>query len=250
MVTWYSVYFRSANQQEVAAALRELILTSGYTEFNPFGLMPGRVYRDAVRLFIAPPREGWTRILAEKPISLPSFPLILEASLEGEAMMTRVDGSLVDPVIALAKYECITEALNAPPDPVDGEAAVGGIPFDALPDDVKKMASGVNPRQAGKLFDRLSSSVLGKVGGETSGASNLLKGADWTTPNGQRIQRVMQCLNLTEWRTPDFVTLRDAYALYERRRRNPNATLYPGDAEAMQAVSHINLYLPIYAGRD
>ena len=58
MVAWYSLYFRSENQQDVAAVLREFILKSGYTEFNPFGLMPGRVYRDAVRLFIAPPRDG------------------------------------------------------------------------------------------------------------------------------------------------------------------------------------------------
>jgi hypothetical protein len=53
----------------------------------------------------------------------------------------------------------------------------------------------------------------------------------------------------SDWQEPDFVTLRDAYQLHERRRRNPNAPLYPGDAEAMEAVSDALDYIVLYAGK-
>ena len=60
----------------------------------------------------------------------------------------------------------------------------------------------------------------------------------------------MDCLNIPDWRAPDFVTLRDAYALHKRRQRSPNATLYPGDAEALAAVPDALTYTPIYAGKS
>ena len=59
----------------------------------------------------------------------------------------------------------------------------------------------------------------------------------------------MDCLRIPNWRDPDFVTLRDAYALHERRRRSPKATLYPGDAETLAAVPDALAYTPIYAGK-
>jgi hypothetical protein len=59
----------------------------------------------------------------------------------------------------------------------------------------------------------------------------------------------MDCLRIPDWRDPDFVTLRDAYALHKRRERSPNATLYPGDAEALAAVPDALTYTPVYAGK-
>jgi hypothetical protein len=60
----------------------------------------------------------------------------------------------------------------------------------------------------------------------------------------------MNCLTIPlGWISPDFVALRDAYQLHERRRRNPNAMLYPGDAEAMAAVPNALDYAVVYAGK-
>ena len=249
MVAWYNLYVNHSDQPTIAARLRDSLLQLGYTEFNAFGLMPGRVYPDAVRLFIAPPQGDWVRVIAEKPLTftLPAFPRLIEASLEGTGLRVYVDAVLADSVTALADYPCSERALSAPLDATSTDS-VGGVPLDALPDDVRQMASGLDPRQVGKLFNRMSATVLGKVGAEAGGAGDLLKTTDWSTPNGQQIRRVLACLQLDT--TPDFVTLRDAYALHERRRRNPKANLYPGDAEAMQAVPNALAFIPLYAGRD
>lgn len=250
MAAWYSLYFRAEDQEVLTTRLRDALSAAGYTLFNPFGLLPGRVYRDAVRAFVAPPDAGWTRVLAEKPFSVPPGALVIAASLEGAPITTYVDGSAVDPAVALADYAGIADALAAPITVSAAPDALGGVPLDALPADVRKLAEGVDAGAAGKLFDRMSAQVLGKVGGDAAGASALLTAADWNSVNGERIRRVMTCLRLNAWREPDFITLRDAYALHERRRRNPNAPLYPGDAEALQAVANALDYRPVYAGRD
>jgi hypothetical protein len=250
MVAWYSVYFPLEDYEQLATRLRDWLIAAGYTPFNPFGLMPGRVYRDAARAFIAPPRDGWTRMIAEKPFSLPPCPLIVAASLEGAPITTYVDGVSVDPAVALADYPGISDALTAPISPAAAPENLGGVPFAALPADARKLAAKIDPAAAGKLFDRLSANVLGKVGGDAADAGALLAAADWNSVNGERIRRVMACLRLSAWRDPDFITLRDAYALHERRRRTPNAPLYPGDAETLNAVPNALDYRPLYAGRE
>ena len=73
---------------------------------------------------------------------------------------------------------------------------------------------------------------------------------DWDSAGGKRIRALADLLTLpSDWREPDFVALRDAYQLHDRKRRNPNATLYPGDAEAMSKVPHALNFTPVYAGK-
>ena len=54
---------------------------------------------------------------------------------------------------------------------------------------------------------------------------------------------------IPEWGNPDFVPLRDAYQVLSRLKRRPNATLYAGDQEAMDAVPNALEYRPVYAGK-
>jgi hypothetical protein len=51
------------------------------------------------------------------------------------------------------------------------------------------------------------------------------------------------------WHIPDFITLRDAFAVHRRLQRFPNARLYPGDAEARDAVPDALAYTPLFGGR-
>ena len=126
MVAWYNLYINHTDQQTIAARLRDSLLQLGYTEFNAFGLMPGRVYPDAVRTFIAPPQGDWVRVIAEKPLTfaLPAFPRVIEASLEGTGLRVHVDGGLADPVAALADFPCSERALTAPLDATSASATV------------------------------------------------------------------------------------------------------------------------------
>ena len=112
----------------------------------------------------------------------------------------------------------------------------------------------VDMRQAQKMFDRLNAGLTQRSGnsGNETAVRSLLQGnrPQWNSVGGAQIRELMARLTIPSgWQEPDFITLRDAYQLHERRRRNPNAPLYPGDEEAMAAVTNALDYIAVYAGK-
>ncbi len=105
------------------------------------------------------------------------------------------------------------------------------------------------------MFARMSGDFIKKitkVEGQADAARDLISGGDkpdWNSTGGVRIRAVMNCLTVGDnWREPDFDSLRDAYPLLERRRRNPNARTYPGDDAVMAKVPDALTYTPVYGG--
>jgi hypothetical protein len=269
--SWISLYFPC--ESPVIPALQESLTALGYTLYNPFGLIPGKSYPQTVRLFATPPANGWTRVVGEPDArQLPLLSqtcLCLYVSLRGKDahFEVYVDGAQADPQTALIPHldegfsaddlqkALYSTSLNLVEKVEDAAPPMLVVPLDELPDDVREMAEQVNPKQAQKMFERLSGSLMGKVspGGKSADeARQMLAGntPDWNSVGGQRIRALMACLTAPDnWREPDFVTLRDAYQVQARRERKPDARLYPGDAEAMQKVPNALEYTPVYGGR-
>lgn len=264
---WNSLYCRSDDAGAVAERVRETLTALGYTLYNPFGLIPGKAYPQSVRLFVALPTNGWVRIIGEPDpqqiIALSETTTCLYCALDGsEAQIeTYANGQTADPISVLAPYlrsdrtvDNLKRALSHQGiGSESGSASSSGLPFAALPDDVQSMASGVNPAQAQKMFARLSGNLMKKVAHDDSqadAARALISGnaPDWNSNGGQHILALLDCL-LDGTLEPDFTALRDAYQLHERRRRNPNARLYPGDAETMEKVPGALDYIPVYGGK-
>lgn len=259
--SWGSLYLRSADQEATAAALREALLALGYHLYDPFGLMPGKAYPQTVRLFVAPPQDGWTRVIGvpdERMIpSVSHVALCLSVLLHADgsaALETYLDGKPTALAAALTPFACgdLAQVFGGEYGklvPVDDTST---SVFAALSGDAQMQAlsSQVDPQQAQKMFDRLSGSLMKKAGGDAKAAQSLLNAStpDWNSAGGQRIRAVLACLNLS-WREPEFNTLRDAYQLHTRRRRNPNARLYPGDEDAMNRVPDALRYIPVYGGQ-
>ncbi|MCB9451072.1 MAG: hypothetical protein H6672_06510 [Anaerolineaceae bacterium] len=266
MTSWHSLYFPSDDSTALAHALTASLESLGYTLYNPFGLLPGKAYPQTVRLFVAPAVDGWTRAIGapdERQFALlAESGLCLWAALDGSTAHITVyqDGKPVAPQTALLPHlrpGCTPEQLQATLDPTTQPNASAGsaLPLDALPEDVRAMAGDVNLKQAEKMFSRLGGQLLRKAttDADTADAARglLNSGPDWNSADGTRLRAFMACLTVPEtWREPDFVTLRDAYQLHERRRRKPDARLYPGDAEAMAQVPDALTYTPIYGGLD
>lgn len=274
---WSSLYLSSKNlpdgvQQQAAAALNAALERQGYTAYDPFGELPGAAYADAVKLFVAPTGDGWTRVLSE-PVVLPDWllsalsrvGLVLWMALDAEELRVAVygDGQTLDPFDALSAHlradrspddlrrALAGEFVDIPDEPESAQAA--GIPLDALPPEMQTLAHNLNPRQVSGLFNKLMGRVTRRVDTDVDSARALLAGSGpaWNSDGGRCIRALMACLTLpSDWREPDFVTLRDAYQLQRRRQRLPNATLYPGDAEALAAVPDALDYIPVYAGRS
>jgi hypothetical protein len=268
---WSSLYCPSDDPEAVTRALRESLSGLGYELYNPFGLMPGKAYRQSVKLFAAPAAGGWVRVVGTlderqfAQVSQSSLCLYITLDASAARIAAHVDGQPADAASALSPYlrpgRSIDELRKALAgeivvQPVAGsDEQVEGLPLAALPDDVKALAGRVNPAQAQKLFSRLSADVLKKVSGDSrqvEDARALLGGdaaLDWNSPAGQQLRAFMACLTVPDkWREPDFMALRDAYPLYERLRRNPNARLYPGDDVLMAAVPDALDYSPVYGG--
>lgn len=267
--TWNCLYWRSDNAELVAQHLQQTLTVLGYTLFNPFGLIPGKAYTRSIRLFVAPALNGWVKVIGAADALdlalLSKDTVLIYATLDGSDSNFRVyvdgkDSSLEDALIPHLRPNVtisdLQRALNTTSNIIHMDKPEAGLPFNALPDDVKAMAGNVNSGQAQKMFARLSNDLMKRFQGDeqADAARALVNGGsapDWNSDRGMRLQAVMHCLNVpADWREPDFDSLRDAYQLHERHRRNPNARIYPGDDAVMAKVPDALRYTPVYGGAN
>lgn len=281
---WHSLY-RHAPAQDLAALaqrLRDQLTGMGYSLYDPFGLMPGPAYPVTARAFLLPPdmlqqelnRERvWLRVLIETDERAAAeslartlsegAPLLLDLSVnakiaalsvwrEGEPVPGKPADALQDILAPGRSADELQKAFahKLDPPPLEQAGEVGGVPLDQMPDDVQKMAKQVNAKSVGKLFQKLSQQLLQTQDREAAQAV-LKNQPDWESKGARRIRAVMACLDVpSNWRTPDFATLRQAYALQKRQERRPDAPSYPGDEEALNAVPDALKTVPVYAGRE
>jgi hypothetical protein len=233
-----------------------------YELYDPFALIPGEAYAQVVRLFVAPPADGWVRLLGQPDprqfAPLSNRGLCLSLSLDGtEAQITVYrDGEETAPEIALLPYlrpgqsaDALHHALLMADVPVKPPEPDDALPLDLLSGEIQSMAERVNMKQAQKMFDRITGNLL--KSDQSRAARDLIVGSgqDWNNAGGQRLRAVADCLTLPHnWREPDFVSVRAAYQLHLRRQRNPDARLFPGDVEVMQTVPDALDYTPVYGG--
>lgn len=262
---WHSLYSPSSDQEGLAAALRAALTVQGFTLYDPFQMLaPGQAYSRSVRVFVAPARDGWTRVLGalETPLieSLSQTTLCLSAALDGDRAQIAVyaQGVPADPVAALAPHlradytpDALRRALAG--ETISGAHAIRAgdtFPMDVLPESMREQARGLNPKAINAMFGKLMKKVNRQLGTDARAGMALIGGgADWDSRGGRMLQAAMACLTVPDdWRVPDFVSVRDAYQLHRRRQQRPNALLYPGDADAMQNVPDALQYIPVYAG--
>lgn len=268
--TWNCLYLRSDDAKDVVPQLQDSLTSLGYTLYNPFGLIPGKAYLRSLRLFVAPAVAGWVKVIgvpdtAQLPALSHRTTLIYAALDSADAdIWVYVNGQPVPIENTLALYlrpnlttSHLQHALHTTANIIPMDKPESGLPFNALPDTIKALAGQVDTSQAQKMFTRLSGDLLKKVtkdAGQAEAARALITGGnapDWNGLGGSRIRAIMNCLTLPDaWREPDFDSLRDAYALHERRRRNPNARTYPGDDAVMAKVPDALAYTAVYGGAN
>ncbi len=262
--SWDSLFLPSASQEAVAETLRQALENFGYTLFNPFGILPGKSYARSVRLFVAPAQNDWVRIIGTPdprlvaPLSASEACLYLALHGANARMEIYTRGDFRQLEAELRPYlrqgRTADDLLRVIHDDLPEIAEETGPIFTVLPDDVQQLSANVDPKQAQKMFERLTGGMLKKTGTDAStadAARELIQPPDWNSLGAQRMHALVGCLTLPpNWRDPDFVTLRDAYQLHARRQRKPDARLYPGDEEIMARVPNALDYIPVYGGRD
>jgi hypothetical protein len=273
--SWYSLYLPTSDAQPVAESLRGLLADQGFKPFDPFpggsGTPPGLT--NTVRQFAAPPQAGWLRLLGQ-PLEalLPDWSRALDVPIL-YAWLTEQSGgwavfhagSRDDKPAAFDPYLHPDHSVDDLRTAFVGKLKVGVVASEspatggALPPELLNFAQqqGVDEKKAGKMFDRLSANVFGKLGGGSEGekdqARALMSGSGhdpWNSLDGQRVRAIAGVLRLPDnWRLPTWEAVRDAYQVHRLRARSPRMRLMPGDKESMDAVPDALDYLPIYMGK-
>ncbi len=267
---WHSLYLRADDPPAIAAALLGALRQHGYQRYDPFaggtGTPPG--LKTFVRHFIAPAVDGWVRILGE-----PDLQTVIDLSkgrVVLHAWLTDADGGLALYRDGQASDEALATLLRPGKTADDlrhvlaGHVAVAVDPLsNAWPAEIRQLARehNVNPEQANPMIERITSRLLGKLdrasGGEASEmqarASALATGANrpnWNNTSGQRLKALAAVLDLpSNWREPDFETVRAAYQAARYLRKSPNARLMPDEQEALKALPDAIRYEAVYAGK-
>lgn len=267
---WHSLYLRTDSSAIAVLALVEALQTLGYQRYDPFpggmGTPPG--LKTFAKHFVAPPQDGWVRVLGQpEPDLLPALSqkyLLLYAWFTDSASGVEVyiNGERRDDHLR----ELLRPGAFLPDDITtyhDNTSTEGGSAGLALPDDVQRLAQthNVNPDQANKLVSRLTSQLFGKLdrtsGGEASAmqdqARAMVSGGgmvNWNSAPAQRLKAMMDALTIpANWRDPDFDALRDAYQVARRLRRTPSAQLMPDEQAAIKAIPNAIDYEAVYMGK-
>lgn len=269
MTQWNSLFCLLDNPTH---DLQETLTQLEYELYDAFDLMPGKSYPDTFKTFIAPVSGQWTHILIDDETdiddlewlaeSLSNHGLTLLAQLttdeETLTLFNRGDEADFD---LLANYlldgksaDDLARALDgklplpvmAQPD--DEQSQI--LAIDDLPDDMRQLAQSIQPSGAQNMFQKFTRNLMG--GADAEQAHELLNAdkLDWNSAGGMIIRGVLSCLIQGDsWLSPDFVAVRDAYQRHVRKQRRPNARLYPGDQQMMDAVSNALDYTPVYGGQ-
>lgn len=254
-------------------ALQQTLISLDYNLYNAFDLIPGKAYPDTFKTFIAPDSGRWTHILVDNTTaiddlewlaeSLSQHGIVLLAHLdhEDETLAVYADSEEVEPENVLEKHlldgktvDDLSRALDGKlPLPIiepeaDEQSQI--LAIDDLPDDMRQLAQGLKPSGTQNLFQKLTRNLMG--GGDAERAQQLLHAdkLDWNSEGGMIIRGVLSCVIAGDsWLSPDFVTVREAYQRHVRKQRRPNAKLYPGDQQMMDAVPNALDYTPVYGGQ-
>lgn len=263
---WHNLYLHTNKAQKLITAIETELTELGYTIYNPFGAMPSKSYTNTIRVFVTPPSENtWTRILGNFDVRLlPSLShiapcLSLAMNTDSADIQFFANGDMKDTQTALIPHlksryteQDLHKVLNGN---FASNASTNddSFPMNLLPPDLQEGAKSLNSKHINKMFNKLMGKVNKKLGDDNAESAKALLQAkvDWNTPSALKIRALMNILTISDdWHTPNFVTLRDAYQLHQRKQRNPNAILYPGDSEALQAVPNALDYKPVYGGKN
>lgn len=276
-MAWHSLFLRTTepptDQAAVTTALLDSAQRGGYERYDPFtgGMGTPPRLKTFVKHFVAPAADGWIRVLGTPDrnivIDLSRWQPVVYLWFDGDQVGVEAynNGSTAPEALAdfLIRGKTLDDLRKALTASVPLLKVVSNRSQDLLPDDVQALARqhNVNPDQANKLIDRLTANMFGRLdrqsGGEASDmqaqARALATSAprlDWNSPAALGLQAAAQLLQLpSNWRDQDFDTVREAYQVARRLRKNPRSSLMPDEQAALKTLPNAIEYEAVYIGK-
>lgn len=273
MTQWNSLFCLLDPSNNLVDCLQETLIQLEYTLYDAFDLIPGNSYPDTFKTFVAPAKGQWMQILLDdedvedlellaEPLSMYGLCLLAHLDQDDATLKLYQDGSEIDLADGLSNYlldgksaddlmRAINGKLPLPLIEADADEQSQILAINDLPPEMRQMTQGISLPNAQKMFKRFTGNFMGR--GDAEGAQEMLNAdqLDWNSDGGMKIRGIMSLLIAGDsWLSPDFASVRDAYQRHIRLHRRPNAKLYPGDKQMMDAVPNALDYTPIYGGQE
>lgn len=271
MTQWNSLF---CLLKEPLTQLEQTLQQLEYNLYNAFDLIPGQSYPDTLKTFIVPSDRQWVQILVDDETDSQDLELLAETLSEhGLCLLTQLeltdatielyqDGDVVDIETGLGEHvldgktsddlaRALAGKMPLPIIDADPDEQSQILAINDLPPEIRMMTQGMNMNKAQNMFQRMTGNLIGR--GKAQDAQDMLNAdtLDWNSAGGMQIRGVIACLIMGDaWLSPDFATVRDAYQRHVRMQRRPNAKLYPGDQQMMDAVPNALDYTPVYGGQE
>ncbi len=269
---WHSLLLKTDDSEAVSEALLTAFSASSYTRYNPFpgGSGTPPKLKMFIKHFVAPAQDGWTRILGDPD---PAVLLTLNQSIpllhgwlddSGGSWQLIADGTVTDDPLAFSPYLKPGKTLDDLRRAQLGHAPVATVETDGLlPPDVQQLANArnVNPKQADKLMERVTSRLFGRLDKTSEGEASSMKnqaramisgsgGPDWNSTTGRAVRAAADMMALpANWREPAWSDVRDAYQAARMLARNPKASLLPNERDALKTIPDAGQYIAVYVGK-
>ena len=271
MIAWHTAFVQADDTARVSDALLGSLTALGYSRYDPFpgGSGTPPAFKQFVKHLVSPARAGWLRILGAPDLTAlltvsQQWPIVygwLTDSDGGWRVLSK--GQSSDVASAFGPFLKPNHSVEAFQRVQSGQiAALPDEPTNAmLPSDIQQLArdGGVNPKQADRMTERMTSQLFGRLDRGTGGEAGAMRGqaqamlkpgAEWNNATGQRLRAMAALLMLpADWRTPTIEDVREAYGIARRLARNPKAPLLPAEREALKAVPEARSYSAVYVGK-
>ncbi|NJL93520.1 MAG: hypothetical protein HC915_07190 [Anaerolineae bacterium] len=264
---WSTAFVPLGDPQRIADVLHEVHTAHGYQPYNPYpgGTGTPSSVNSLVRLFVAPAKAGWTRLIGK-----PRLELLPEVAQKLETLIlyswiSESDGGIIpygtSSLAAYLRPDKTTSDLRQAMEALS--TATGPLlhrPTDSpLQGELAEFAAqqGVDPDQANELVTRTVNTLFKKMGAQQSGlqaealalVSQQAVSAVSSAPF-RRIAAVLDCLTIPpNWHEPGFKELSEVFQIASLLDQDPDAPLLPGDEAILDKVEYPLDYRIAYFSR-
>jgi hypothetical protein len=264
---WQRILFQSTQHEVLSQVIKSVLENDGFKLYDPFAGGTGTPVgiKERLRMFLAPPLEGWTR-LAIAPQDVFSQPHLESVAIQTNVAILnlQVVSEEAFQVIgyeqgkALAMPENFGAFLRSGTSPEHIMQVWRGETLQAvkdggsdLPADIQAFAEqkGVNVKAVDRMMGKMTRRINKKMQGENQDAAKAAlasnSGMNWKSVGARTLLGVAECLAIpAEWRSPDWQLLTDAYQAARQKQRG--GLILPTDEKMLQSLPDALNYQPLY----
>jgi hypothetical protein len=226
-------------------ALQAALTDRGYTLYDPFAGISSPYFPHTIKLFVAPMRDGWVRVLID---AVPAEEYDLARTLSGAftCLLVTLENRQSDVRVFVAGETVATAEWFAAQHPHTGHQSptsqrIGDFSFEELPPDLRELSTKIDSRQASGMFRKFASQLLGDK--QTAARALFDNRPDWHHPAHTDTRSLLDGILPARWYEPDFAALRAAWVVHA------SGTTLSGDQAMLTSIPDALQYQPIYAGK-